>query len=223
MTNYAEQLAYWYLRLNGFFLISNYVYHQIREGDEARAYNADADLLALRPPHYYEEIPNREIDDQGNVHYLLAPLKSDDWLDKFKFKWLGVIVEVKGSENAQLAGIRRAFSPNRLKVSVNRLGFLPNAEAASMTLRTRDRFDYGESSILKIVFSQVSLEGPWMNILLDEANEFIIDRMSSTQNYLVKTGSRYFFPSDLIQYMIWSANRQNRQVHRPRQAGFFDD
>jgi len=211
MANYAEQLAYWYLRLNGFFLVSNYVYHQVQEDDEARAYNADADLLGVHPPHYYEEIPTRERDRHGRVHYLRAPLDSDGWLHEFDHRWLGAIVEVKGSDNARSVDIQRAFSQERLQISVHRLGLIPDVEEAVGGLVNGHRFDYGEGSILKIVFSQVSFEGPWMNILLDDADNFIVNRMSSAQNYLAKTGSRYFFPSELIQYMIWSANRHNRQ------------
>lgn len=211
MANYAEQLAYWYLRLNGFFLVSNYVYHQIQEEDDARAYNADADLLAIRPPHYYEEIPHRERDERGRWRYLRAPLDSAEWLDAYEGRWLGVIVEVKGSDNADIDEVNRAFSRGRLGISINRLGLTTRVEDGLRDLLAGDRSDYGEGFILKIVFSQRRCGGPWMNILLDEADEFIIDRMTSAQNYLAKTGSRYFFPSELIQYMIWSANRHNRQ------------
>ena len=211
MANYAEQLAYWYLRLNGFFLVSNYVYHQIQEDDDARAYNADADLLAIRPPHYYEEIPHRERDERGRVHYLHAPLDSDNWLDEFDGNWLGAIAEVKGGDNTQVEDLFRAFSPGRLIVSINRLGLTHHVDAALESLCDNPRFDYGEGSILKLVFSQRGFDGPWFNISIDQADEFIINRMTAAENYLAKTGSRYFFPSELIQYMIWSNNRQNRQ------------
>jgi hypothetical protein len=210
MANYAEQLAYWYLRLNGFFLIQNYVYHQIQEEDEDRGHNADADLLAIRPPYYYEEIPHREEDENGQVQYLRAPLESDDWLNDFKGKWLGAIVEVKGSDQARLDRVNRAFTPGRLEVSLNRLGLPIRTEDALSVLSGAVRIDFEKVSILKILFSQNKLEGLWMNILLDEADEFIINRMTSAQTYLAKTGSRYFFPSELIQYMIWSSNKPRR-------------
>jgi hypothetical protein len=31
--NYGETLAYWYLRLNGFFLLQNFVLHPIAESE----------------------------------------------------------------------------------------------------------------------------------------------------------------------------------------------
>lgn len=211
MANYAEQLAYWYLRLNGFFLVSNYVYHQIQEDDEARGYNADADLLGVRPPHYYEEIPHMEHDERRRPRYMSAPLASDGWLDEFDGRWLGVIVEVKGSDQAQGRQIARAFTPGRLQVALNRLGLLGNIDDVANILADNSRCDYGEGSIIKLVFSSRTFEGPWMTILLHQADQFIIERMSSAQNYLAKSGSRYFFPSELIQYMIWSSNRHKLQ------------
>jgi hypothetical protein len=208
MANYAEQLAYWYLRLNGFFLIQNYVYHQIQEEEENRGYNADADLLAIRPPYYYEEIPQRETDENGRTRYLRTPLDSDDWLREFEGRWLGVIVEVKGSDQVQVQAINRAFTRGRLEVSLNRLGLTDRTEEALHVLSVGNRFDYEQGTILKMVFSQIGHEGPWLSILLNDANRFIINRMSSAQNYLAKSGSRYFFPSELIQYMIWSSRQQ---------------
>jgi hypothetical protein len=49
--NFAEQLVYWYLRLNGFFPITNFVLHH---GAEHRT--SDADLVAVRFPYVSEDI-----------------------------------------------------------------------------------------------------------------------------------------------------------------------
>lgn len=212
MANYAEQLAYWYLRLNGFFLIQNYVYHQIREEEENRGYNADADLLAIRPPHYHEEIPHVEQDENGRPHLLRAPLTSDRWLDEFDGRWLGVIVEVKGSEQARAQDINGAFSRGRLQVALNRLGLIVNIDDAVICLMEQARYDFEFGSIIKLTFSERVLEGHWMTISLRQANQFIIDRMTSAQNYLAKSRSRYFFPSELIQYMIWSSRQQEEKL-----------
>lgn len=210
MANYAEQLAYWYLRLNGFFLIQNYVYHHIQEQEDNRSYNADADLLAICPPHYYEVIPQRVTDENGRRGYLPIPLESDGWLREFERRWLGIIVEVKGSEQVQPHALQRAFARERLEVSLNRLGLTNRVDEALDLLTVGDRFDYEQGSILKIVFSQNRLDGPWFSILLNDANEFIINRMTSAQTYLPKSASRYFFPSELIQYMIWSSRQSRR-------------
>ena len=104
--NYGEELSYWYLRLNGFFLIPRFVIHRSR----TITYSSDCDLLAVRPPHVYEEIG-------GNL---------DDW-DSWLFELLdfnrtiGVICEAK-TGRYQASEI---FKPENLKYSIGRLGFVP--------------------------------------------------------------------------------------------------
>lgn len=60
MMNFAEELAYWYLRLNGFFLLQNFILHHLGEGPQRGT--ADSDLLAIRFPYVYEQIGGREQD-----------------------------------------------------------------------------------------------------------------------------------------------------------------
>ncbi|WP_231968934.1 hypothetical protein [Thermoanaerobacterium sp. RBIITD] len=45
MNNFAEELTYWYLRFNGFFLLQNFVLHNLREGEQRGT--ADSDLRQL--------------------------------------------------------------------------------------------------------------------------------------------------------------------------------
>jgi hypothetical protein len=47
-----EKVAYWYLRLNGFFQIENFVVHPERRGGQ----RTDADLLAIRLPFRAERV-----------------------------------------------------------------------------------------------------------------------------------------------------------------------
>ena len=61
MANFAERIAYWYLRLNGFFLIENFVHHA-RPG-ERRA--SDLDVLAIRLRHAYEAIEGEAVELDG--------------------------------------------------------------------------------------------------------------------------------------------------------------
>lgn len=206
MANYAEQLAYWYLRLNGFFLVENYVYHRV-PSDGNRTINADADLLAIRPPYYYEEIPHLEHDEHGRDVLLRAPLDSAEWLSEYDHRWLGVICEVKGSEQVRVSDIQNAFTPSRIRVALNRMGLIPDVENVIERFSRHERFDSPTTTIIKLVFSPVVFQGNWVTITLSDADSFIIHRMTSTQNYLAKSGSRYFFPSDLIQYMIFSAGK----------------
>lgn len=55
----AEQIAYWYFRLNGFLLIENFYIHPLNRGGA----RTDADLLAVRFPHRAERL----LDDPNDV------------------------------------------------------------------------------------------------------------------------------------------------------------
>src|SRR2546421_2682459 len=55
----SEQLAYWYLRLNGFLSIPNFVVHP----DEGRRQRTDVDLLAVRFPYRSENLRRPMRDD----------------------------------------------------------------------------------------------------------------------------------------------------------------
>ena len=56
--NHSEWIAYWYLRLNGFFLVHNFVIHRIPPYGRS----TEIDLLGIRPPHVYEEVGGRDAD-----------------------------------------------------------------------------------------------------------------------------------------------------------------
>lgn len=77
--NYGEELAYWYLRLNGFFPIARFVVHRSKHA----ANSSDIDLLAVRLPNVYEPV--------GGL-----PDDWDPWLrDQLNFEMqLGVIWRV---------------------------------------------------------------------------------------------------------------------------------
>lgn len=61
--NYGETLVKWYLRLNGFFLIRNFVLHYV-----GTRRTSDWDLLAVRFPHVYETIGGTR-DDWDNGRF----------------------------------------------------------------------------------------------------------------------------------------------------------
>ncbi|MFT9598570.1 hypothetical protein, partial [Mesobacillus sp.] len=120
MKNYGEELAYWYLRLNGFFVIDNFVYHRTENNR-----NGDADLIALRLPYVKEPIG-------GNL---------GDW-DKRLFSHLeeydvlAVLCEVKTGHRANLS---RTFENRKVKYALNRVGF--------SDIEIKDMLSYNKSSI----------------------------------------------------------------------------
>lgn len=60
----AEQLAYWYLRLNGFLTIPNFIVHP----DQGRNQGTDVDVLGVRFPYREELHPNSMLDDRPFAH-----------------------------------------------------------------------------------------------------------------------------------------------------------
>jgi len=69
--NYGETLAYWYLRLNGFFPLKNFVMHM----PEERTQHSDCDLLAVRFPLVSEDVGGGpdDWDAQRFAHWALSP------------------------------------------------------------------------------------------------------------------------------------------------------
>lgn len=203
--NFGETIAYWYLRFNGFFPLPNFVLHR---GAEGLARSADSDLLAMRFPHTYEEV--------GGL--------PDDW-DQPAFERFGIdltgapialIVEVKtgGAGQRLRAGVRSAFSYRRLLYATRRLGMFPLAD----THRVADhltRFPIfhdphtGMTVASLLIASNLPRAAglpPCFMMRMDHAEQFIRARLRA---YLdPKREARMFFPSDLLQYLIWEADQR---------------
>lgn len=73
----SEQLAYWYLRLNGFLTIANFVVHP----DRGLNQETDVDLLGVRFPYRHEN--------------LYRPMRDDNHFERVKDKPLIILAEVK--------------------------------------------------------------------------------------------------------------------------------
>ncbi len=122
--NYGETLAYWYLRLNGFFPIRNFVLHRTPHSNESNQYyNADVDLLAVRFPFVHERYgyANR-IDDQWDDHWDKKLLEEIPELNR---NVVGLIVEVKtGEDTSNLS----SFNETRLRVDIHRTGMFESSD-----------------------------------------------------------------------------------------------
>ncbi|UZQ83665.1 hypothetical protein [Thermoanaerobacter sp. RKWS2] len=188
-------MTYWYFRLNGFFLLQNYVLHNIGEGEERGT--ADSDLLAIRFPYVYEEIGGQ----------------SNDW-DREKFsEWgfdiekvnLALIVEVKSGENVKRSEIEKSFSSKRLKTALYRFGIFPRDDVQRIHENLVEQKYVKESSwiIAKVLVTEKTREikKTWLDLSLDEIDKFIHKRIRS---YLHdKYADRTYFTSILIQYIAW--------------------
>ncbi|WP_157463701.1 hypothetical protein [Deinococcus pimensis] len=203
--NYGEQLASWYLRLNGFLPMPNFVLHRQGETDiPDNRYHSDIDLLAIRFPYVYEEIGGRARDwDQETLSLLLSDEKPS-----------GVIVEVKTSEECD-PWTRQSW----IERSIQRLGMLPlnettaaarhlHRERSSRTTRPTAPVPYenhqaiistllvcprGREHVLRPRYTKV--------VSLEHCEEFIIERILRYRD--PKRASRLFFPDELMQYLSW--------------------
>jgi len=181
MLNYGEEIAYWYLRFNGFFLIDNFVVHK----SDNVEYSSDVDLLALRLPYVYEKVGGQ----------------SNDW-DAVFFKPfnkelpIGILCEVKTGnfENCDL------FKPDNVSYAVGRFGFTPDVEVL-VPLVQRNAITTGSGfQIAKVLFSKKPPQKSdrFFHFPIIHLQEFLQDRI---RKYNEKHRDRMFFSSNLIQYL----------------------
>jgi hypothetical protein len=110
--NYGEELVYWYLRLNGFFPLVDFVMH----GGAAFKHTTDCDALAVRPPYIFEEIG-------GQAHDWDAVF--GDYLDGHST--VGIICQAKTGayENKKL------FREPHVNYAIARLGLCTDPKTVS--------------------------------------------------------------------------------------------
>lgn len=196
MANFGETLTYWYLRLNGFFPLTNFVLHRTNRSP----YSADTDLLAVRFKHVYEEIGGQ-------------PTDWDDWFQRnnleFNDRVTALIVEVK-TGHRRPENIERSFSPTRIESAVRRFGFYREEETVQrriLELRQQGITTSRRYQIAKVLVTtyptNLTNYPPCLHITLPEIEQFITQRMERYANR--KSGDRFFFPDDLIQYFAWKA------------------
>ena len=193
--NYGEELAYWYLRLNGFFPVTNFVIHKSEEMD----YPSDIDLIAVRPPHVFEEIGG----------------KDEDWDVYIKehcdfTQYVGLLCEVKtGMFNA-----KKVFQDKHLKVGVHRLGLILPDEVENVVavLSTQSGFPERPTRkmICKLLISPKETPSTkYLNRSIAQIEYFILNRV---QKYAgEKYASRMFFHSTMFQLLIAQIHRQTAQ------------
>jgi hypothetical protein len=200
LENYGETIAYWYLRLNGFFPLSRFVLHR---HDLAVEHSADCDFLAIRHPNVYEVIGGQRMDWDLD--------RFTNWGIDLEQDAVGLFVEVKtGLRGADLEeGIERAFSADRITYAIQRTGFWPSDSASVIEKHLQSTPIFREDEH-PMVFGKLLVSAnepradhvpPHLYLPLIEADQFIINRMQLYKKH--KFADRHFFPSDLIQYIIW--------------------
>ncbi|AJE50923.1 hypothetical protein NS115_05195 [Paenibacillus jamilae] len=189
--NFGEELVYWYLRLNGFFLINNFVLHLNSEGR-----TSDADLLAVRLPYVYEETGGRLEDWDPLLLSYFEPGKT-----------IGIICEVKTGLNFNTNKIFQDYNVNK---SVQRIGFTSN-ELDYQEIFDNSMVSFGDYQIAKLLVTR-KLHNPksdCLHIKMVHIRSFLRERMHKYMDR--KLGDRMFFSSSLLQYLIWDESlKMNR-------------
>jgi len=207
--NYAEEIAYWYLRFNGFFPLINFVIHRskLKERNSkvakevavvAQRYPSDCDVLAIRPPHIYEEI--------GEI--------PGDWHDElFSFfdsrRTIGIICEVKAGGYIE----KDLFEDQYVDYSLRRLGFHRNISREDLSaLNTTGSVELDEShQVIKLFISNTAPKSTetFRHISIANAQNFIKQRFIK---YREKQSDWVYFKSTLLQDMVWKIKLERGEI-----------
>lgn len=195
MVNFGERLAYWYLRLNGFFQVETFVLHGTAGGPRS----ADADLLGIRLRHSVASIDGTPVDCDSR---LAAQLGGFD-------RHLAVVVQVKTGPRSDPGA---AFDHGRLERCLRFIGL--SDEDGCRDLLTRltvaPRADFGDAwRVGKLLVAEHAPPASGhLTLDLDHVLSFIESRLATFHQH--KSADRLFFSDELMQLLAWRAGRGGR-------------
>jgi hypothetical protein len=198
--NYGETLAYWYLRLNGFFPLRNFVHHMPDDRDD----RGDCDLVAVRFPHVSEEVGGAAGDfDEQRFALWGLPLPPPNTP-------VALIVQVKTGERADHG--ERAFGDARVKGALQRIGLWP-AEVVTQLAHDLKRAAHTASDnarVGKLLIASHPCNHPAVHFTMsmNDAAKFIRARFDRYRD--AKAADRLFFNDELIQFLASAEDNGGR-------------
>ena len=193
MANFGERIAYWYLRLQGFLLVEDFVLHSGGQVDRT----ADADLLAVRHMYSEEEIAGQVLRPDTCLGKQLAAMKRN----------IGLIVQVKtGTESS--AG--RAFEHERLIYALRFLGVAPRGQVNALATTLGEKLSVEcepNWTIAKLLIAEAPTDDGALRVPLNEALAFIRGRLALHGDR--KSADRLSFHDELMQFLAWSASNSD--------------
>ena len=164
-----ERLAYWYLRLNGFLLLENFLVHP----EIGTMQRTDADLIGLRFLHRRENA--------------LLPMEDDPLVCQCSQLLNVVIAEVKTSGAGRLNAPWRESDRENIQRVLRAIGCIPEAhiEPAAADLYPRGRFESDQCLIRLLTFSETrnrQLPDGVVQVIWDHALTFMHGRFKVYRN-----------------------------------------
>lgn len=196
--NYAEKMTYWYLRLNGFFPLANFVLH--REGSRG---GADSDVIAIRMKHTDERIGGAADVDPILLERIFGINRIQDYR-------LGLICEVKAGARIDASQLPSITQSRRISMAVQRMGLLAPelAEKAIDKITAQGIWTGKQTAIATVLVASSSARSneylSHKQISLTEMDRFILNRMNQ---YTEKVSDWTYFQDDFLEYMIWRSKQ----------------
>ena len=185
-----DRLSYWYLRLNGFLTIENFVVHP----DAGPNQRTDADLLGVRFGHRSEN--------------LLQPMEDDKTVTAVKAYANIIIAEVKKGQCALNGPWKEANDQNINRV-LSAIGCIGATElkAASQELYGQGSYVGNCCTVRLMAFGDRhgQLQIPVQQVLFDDMLEFIYGRFWEYRRQKASNGN---WPQDGVR--LWEAFEQGR-------------
>jgi hypothetical protein len=201
MKNFAEEIAYLYFRLNGFFLIENYVTHNEEYDSNS---HTDSDLLGIKTNLVFENVG----------------LNSDAQIDSELFRLIkgyeliGLICEVKGGKSSDWS-----LGTTKLEACIKRLGLIDNMDGKEMEIaitKLKVNQDYTVLNTSKIIIKILASDNPntketylWHHISLKHMVSFINERVKT---FPVKANAWNFNNSNVFQYLMYTQSNTSKEV-----------
>ena len=210
MRNVPEEIVYWYLRLNNFFLIPDFVIHQ--------DYGSDIDFLALQIPGAEERIHEQSLKKDDRLEQQFSHCESNE-SGPGSGRLRALIVEVKGGRRQSGA---EAFNRETLQYTLPYFG-VRELNAADVLVQ---KGSWANSSILvctmlakrrDVGWQEVNFPKPGMVFDLEDMLEFIKQRAEPVAEKARKSQTDWhLFPPGLFQYLLleWWMNFEKNEPGR---------
>jgi len=180
--NYLEELAYWYFRFNGYFLINNFVNHKDNI-DLDHTY--ETDFLGIRLPNVFEAIGGNNNDYDENI------------TSESK------IMCVMGESKSGRFHVDKIFkSKEVIKNNILRFGLLPSndiTEEIVEHLYINNSWENEKIKIFKVLVAENEVQNKKYIYI---SKNTIIDDFTRRKNIYRKNKDKIHFGSNLAQYLF---------------------